>query len=663
MKKIILSILVLSGLWSNSRAQSPAAVNYQAALRNPSGNIMANEAVVLRLSVLQESTAGASKYSEEHNVTSNAQGMVNVQIGKGSNVTGELDAIIWGDNSYFLKVEMQQNGVFVTMGTSELVSVPYALYSNVSGSAAKADSTGYATIAGHSLTSVHADTSKMATEMKLNDLVDVNASAPVNGQVLQWDGTEWKPANNGAAWSLSGNNGTSPAANFLGTIDSNDLVIRTDSMHRMRITASGGVLWGDSLRGEGKKVIWNAQKGAFRAGMIDVSGWSFLPDMWNADSLGIASFATGQNTKATGFASAAFGRTSIASGEMSIAMGSSAIASGYSSVGIGGRATGENAYAIGGGYGTSSSAGTEATGWRSFAIADGKAYGDISLAAGWGSMATGSQSTAIGSSSEATEEGSFAAAGGKAYGLRSIAIGPSYTFGEEAIAIGLSTQAHGSRSMAMGGETETYGRYSVTMGTYTRAHGASSLVIGTWNDTLVAIQDAEPDATTPLFIIGNGGFTTLPWPDNIARSNAFAVYKSGNATLAGTLTQSSDRRLKKDIQPLQNALGNVAQLQGVTYHWNGLRGHDTTALQYGLIAQELEAVYPGLVTTESNGYKSINYVGLVPVLLEAIKELKSDNSSLKAENTAINQRLDKILDLLEHGNGGQINNGIVNSGK
>ncbi len=126
--------------------------------------------------------------------------------------------------------------------------------------------------------------------------------------------------------------------------------------------------------------------------------------------------------------------------------------------------------------------------------------------------------------------------------------------------------------------------------------------------------------------------------------------------------------------PLAGSLTNVQKLQGVTYHWNGVRNHDTTQLQYGLIAQELEAIYPQLVTTESNGYKSINYVGLVPVLIEAIKELKSENQSLKADNTAmksaaktlqsdnnaikaenaaINKRLDEIIKLLN-------NNSLVN---
>ncbi|WP_420148264.1 tail fiber domain-containing protein [Spirosoma sp.] len=109
----------------------------------------------------------------------------------------------------------------------------------------------------------------------------------------------------------------------------------------------------------------------------------------------------------------------------------------------------------------------------------------------------------------------------------------------------------------------------------------------------------------------------------------FWVNKNGNGYLNGNLIQTSDRRLKRDIQPLRNSFLRLAQLQGYHYHWK-----DSTRsqnLQTGLIAQEVEAHFPELVETNEKGYKSVNYLGLIPHLLEAVKELRSDNMGLQAQ--------------------------------
>ena len=100
---------------------------------------------------------------------------------------------------------------------------------------------------------------------------------------------------------------------------------------------------------------------------------------------------------------------------------------------------------------------------------------------------------------------------------------------------------------------------------------------------------------------------------------------------------TSDERLKENVKPLENALLKVSQLSGVEFDWkeltaeekktvHGNEGHDV-----GVIAQEVEKVLPEVVTERENGYKAVKYEKMVPLLIEAIKELTEQNKELKSE--------------------------------
>jgi hypothetical protein len=97
---------------------------------------------------------------------------------------------------------------------------------------------------------------------------------------------------------------------------------------------------------------------------------------------------------------------------------------------------------------------------------------------------------------------------------------------------------------------------------------------------------------------------------------------------------SSDKNFKKNIQPLRGSLNKVLQLQGVQYEWNTQdfprRGFDTT-IQDGFIAQDIEKVLPELVHKGADGYKAVDYIQLIPFLVEAIKEQQAQINSLKAQ--------------------------------
>ena len=93
---------------------------------------------------------------------------------------------------------------------------------------------------------------------------------------------------------------------------------------------------------------------------------------------------------------------------------------------------------------------------------------------------------------------------------------------------------------------------------------------------------------------------------------------------------SSDKRLKDNIKPIEGALDKVCKLGGYEFDWNSKQdvyeGHDI-----GVIAQEVEAVFPELVTTRDSGYKAVKYEKLVSVLIEAIKELRAEVETLKTK--------------------------------
>lgn len=134
MKRIIL-VLILSFLGVGMiNAQSPDMFNYQAVARDDQGNVLSNQDVGIKISILQGSATGTVVYAEEHSKTTNAQGLVNLMIGNGSVLSGTFSNIDWSSGPYFVKVELDETGGtnYSVMGTSQLLSVPYAKYAESS---------------------------------------------------------------------------------------------------------------------------------------------------------------------------------------------------------------------------------------------------------------------------------------------------------------------------------------------------------------------------------------------------------------------------------------------------------------------------------------------------------------------------------------------------
>ncbi len=113
-------------------ATVPQAFKYQAVVRDNAGNVLPNRNVTIRLSILKSSASGIAVYAETHSVTTSSLGLINIEIGTGTPVSGSMQNIDWGSDQYFIKIEMDQAGGsnYTLIGTSQLVSVPYALYAN-----------------------------------------------------------------------------------------------------------------------------------------------------------------------------------------------------------------------------------------------------------------------------------------------------------------------------------------------------------------------------------------------------------------------------------------------------------------------------------------------------------------------------------------------------
>jgi hypothetical protein len=129
MKNFYLSILSLI-LSTSLLAQTPQGMSYQAVVRDASGNLLTNQPVGMAISILQGSSLGSTKYAETHTITTNANGLISLEIGKGTVVQGSLSTIDWGIGPYFVKTETDPNGGsnYTISGTSELLSVPFALH-------------------------------------------------------------------------------------------------------------------------------------------------------------------------------------------------------------------------------------------------------------------------------------------------------------------------------------------------------------------------------------------------------------------------------------------------------------------------------------------------------------------------------------------------------
>lgn len=321
--------------------------------------------------------------------------------------------------------------------------------------------------------------------------------------------------------------------------------------------------------------------------------------------------------------------------------------------------------------------------------------GAYSTAIGYSTKASGEASTAMGSNSQASGAVATALGGGTAAGSYSTALG-NYTTanGTNATAMGMRTIANGFSSTVIGINNnpivgiET--SYTNTTPLFIVGNGdnqflpknafvilkngnigigenipASSLQIKTNSDFnagymhMHLVENEGADFTRiRMSNIGNSNswdFAARTDPSNNAVAelnyyysglggNALSIKGNGNATLAGTLTQASDARLKKYINPIQDALPLLMKLNGYNYFWKNEKMD--ASLQYGVLAQEVQKIFPEMVIADEKGILSVNYSGLIPVMIESIKEQQKIIEDKQKQIDNLNTRLEKIETLL-----------------
>jgi hypothetical protein len=129
--KTLITVLCMLILSSIVFAQAPSSFKYQAIARDTNGDVLENQNIQVRIGILQTSTSGTVVCEETFEIETNTFGLFNIEVGSINNV--DFGNINWGEGPYFVKVEMNTGEGFVEMGTSQLLSVPYALYAEKSG--------------------------------------------------------------------------------------------------------------------------------------------------------------------------------------------------------------------------------------------------------------------------------------------------------------------------------------------------------------------------------------------------------------------------------------------------------------------------------------------------------------------------------------------------
>lgn len=583
MKKILLPVFTFLTV-SFMMAQSPAGFSYQAVARNGSGTPMANTTLTIQLSVIQGAPGGTEIWSEEHGVTTSPLGLFTVIVGSGGTRTGgtvaEFSEIDWSEGPYYLQTQVDPGTGLVDLGTTQIGTVPHALSANNLSSP----------LTGLEVVGNPDPTDTVLFEVKRNDGTPVFAVYDHGVRVFV-DETETKGLKGGfAVGGYNRNKGTISQDYLWVTRDSTRIYVPTDE-------GAKGLKGGFAVGGYGKGTKSHHLPGEGGYQVEYLMGINRDITRFNASDL-TEGFAIGNPADEWG---SNFLRLTRFNYFIGLDAGRNIIPG---TVGDGGKF---NAY----------------LGFQAGAR-DIKGRYNLFMGhmAGWNNMGhptqdSGNYNVFVGHKSGFKNSSGF----------RNLFVGHGSGYdnvsGYENIFVG----------NAAGTNNQTgYGNV------YIGRQAGHSNTQGDLNVFLGFGAGAQETGSGYLYIDNSG--TTDP----LIFGDFFEDYATVNGDLyvSGTLYELSDMQKKTNIRPLGGSLEKVKSLNGVSFDWEkgdtGKGRLRSPAGSIGVIAQDVEAVFPELVSQGRSGEKAVNYTGLIPVLLEAIKEQQQQIDLLKEEILLLRQQ-------------------------
>lgn len=655
MKKL-LTLLAALYLVLTLQAQPPQKISYQAVVRNSTNALVTNQPVGVKITILQGSATGTPVFAETHTPTTNANGLINIVIGTGSPAINGLLDVVWSTGPYFIKTEIDPAGgtAYSITSTSELLSVPYALY------AKKAESTNLLNLpfAGSSHSINNAFSVKNNNGIAIVGWGDdaygntfgvvgsTNSGVGIGVRGINKSTTGIALGISGETYSSEGvavkgiaNSSTGSAAGVMGEVSSpNGIGVAGYSTSTtgsaVGVLGYSSALDGTGVSGESK---WIGVKGINRSTTgfaYGVQGEVYSPD-------GIA--VMGYSSSKTGTSKGVYGLTYSDEGKGVLGENRSTTGSNY---GVYGYSASTEGYGV---YGESSYCGVRG---RNF-TKTGTAYGVQGLVNS--SSGIGVEGTAY------SMTGNTIGVYGQSASLEGTGLWgfSSSLTGKTKGVVGYINSPDGFSGYFAGGKFHVRGRVGV--GTETPDAGIHLKGTG-FPETFMFLEAATGNDAG--FRIYEG--TTAKWHIfNDVNAGGLRMYNTAAATAIfckqdnsnvgiGTITPGyklqvgnsgdgtqaranawntfSDARLKKDFTEINRPLEMVEKLTGYYYYWK--EGVDQNR-QVGFSAQEIRDVMPEVVSEGEDGLLSVEYGKISPLLLEAIKALKNENDRLKTENSEL----------------------------
>ena len=664
MKKLTI-LLVAVILTASVSAQAPDKMSYQAVVRDGSNALVTSTAVGMQISILQGTSSGTAVYVETQTPTTNTNGLVSLEIGAGTVVSGNFTNINWANGPYFIKTETDPTGgtSYSITGISQLLSVPYALHAktaeNISGG-----NTGWA-LSGNAGTDANINfigtTDNQDVVFKRNNILSgiISSTNTALGQSSLTLNTSVFNTALGARTLSANTTGDRNTAVGGAALRSNTAGTGNTAVG---VDALGANLDGVDNTAIGKNALLNNTTGnnntanGVSALFSNTTGNSNTANGTNAlffnttGNLNTANGVAALANNTTGFNNTANGTNALFSnttGVFNTANGESALSSnttGSNNTANGMTALSNNTIGFNNTANGRSALFSNTTGIKNTANGTdalknnttGNNNTAIGFATGLG-ITTGNANTILGANVAGLApnlSNNIIIADGD--GIRRINVDAAGNVGIGTIAP--TTKLHVSGNAIVSGVLRASGA------TWPAANTGKSVEIaydGVADKGFVQSFDRDAALFKPLAI---GATELSPVNDNFTDLGSSALRWKKVYAVNGSI-QTSDRRMKKDINDIHYGLNSLMQLRPVSYKWK----QGDQGLKLGLIAQEVQKVLPEVVDvgTDENKTLGMNYSELIPVLIKAIQELKTENSTMKAETQSKIEALVSRLNSLE----------------